>query len=126
MWPGGATVGYTKESLRELVEKGQVTTRIEIIVTKLDKPEIRHGLQHPFRVDVFETESTLANLRELFFFPALPAEIASSDEKIQIDWLADCVCDLLNRERQQFRAQALATRAHRLGLVSYLMPGPKK
>jgi hypothetical protein len=104
-WLGGAVRGYTKEA----ISPATTTRRIPIVATKLDKPEDLHGLQHPYRVDVFEGETKLTDLKERFYFPGLPLEVASlKSEMAQLEWLADCVGDLLQRERQQIRALAEA------------------
>lgn len=108
-WKGGATVGHIKDAPWK-----ECTTRVHISATKLNAPFVAHGLQHPFRVDVFVDGTDISNLRERFYFPSVPLEVASLQDKKQVEWLADLVGDLLHREREQFAATAQAQQREQL------------
>jgi hypothetical protein len=111
VWAGGAMPGYTKEAISLSTPK----RRIPIVATKLDIPLKRHGLQWPYRVDVFEGDPTLKHLKERFYFLGLPVEVTCiQNAKSQLEWLADCVGGLLQREHQQLRAMAEARQKQQL------------
>jgi hypothetical protein len=72
---------------------------------------------------VYNGEKTLRNLEDRFYFSGLPLEVGSmKSEKAQVEWLADCVCDLLQREEQQLRALALARQNEQLKKAPALNP----
>ena len=104
-WQGGAAVARFEM-------KGNGTLRIQ--ATQLSQPQCFHGLQHFYRVDVFNGDTALKNLRERFYFPSLPLEVGSfSNEKPKLEWLANCIVDLLKRERQMFADRAAAQELER-------------
>ena len=64
----------------------------------------------------FEGPKALTNLKERFYFPCLPLEVASfKDEQVRLEWLAkNCVADLLERETKQRHAKAKQLEAEQL------------
>lgn len=102
---GGAWRGYTNKSFSEMT----APHRVSIQPRKLDVPQILHGIPHPFCVDVFHGEQKITNLKERFYFPGLPIEVAAiKNEASRMEWLANCVGDFLQRENKQFNAMAQA------------------
>jgi hypothetical protein len=82
---------------------------------KLDQPQNLRGCRMPYRVFIFENESTLKNLKEIFFFPGLPTEIASlNDGQAEVNWLATWFEGFWKSERQQFEMEAKQLEAERL------------
>ena len=83
--------------------------QVWITPRKLDVPQIIGEVSHPFCVDVFHGEQITINLKERFYLPGLPVEVAAiKNEKSRMDWLAKCVRDFLKREAEQFRTLAQA------------------
>jgi hypothetical protein len=104
-WHGGAGAAYIREVGPRWLE-----------ALKLDKPANFHGCLHPYRVDLYAGPKALTNLKERFYFPGLPLEVASfKNEQVKLEWLAkNCVADLLERESKQLEAKAKQLEAEQL------------
>ena len=117
-WPGGGTVAFTKDE----ISKENAKSQVEIVARKLAKPSILRKIPCWFCVNIFEGGNEITNLREQFYFPGVPAGIASSDAEKQVVWLAGFVADWLHREQQQKREMAQAQQKEQLQKFPPLNP----
>ena len=105
MWHGGAALAHIEE-------RGQRWVR----AIRLREPTPIRRCPMPYRVDVGVCEDLPENLDEIFYFPGLPAEIASLEsEGAKLEWLQKaCVADLLKREAKQLDETAERLKAEQL------------